>query len=168
MKFIVANRHVYLIIMFFLLTVLTACKQEQTPELSPTSSVLSAPAKDDDSAWRNYLVEITKQQMGTISNSPFMYYIGPESDTEFEEKFERQVANVKTALARGIAPGNMLTFGSPASARMAELIENTFSEVDENTLKGVRIVFIGEAIDNERVQAVINATGAEYIFVEAK
>ena len=39
---------------------------------------------------------------------------------------------------------------------------------DSITLKGVRILFIGEAVDNERVQAALAPTGAEYVFVEAK
>jgi len=161
-------RFYYITLILFLSAGLVACKKEDAAKLPQTQSVLSAPAKDDDASWRQYLVEVTKQNMGNISNSPFMYYLGPDSDAEFEEKWERQVGNVKTALARGIAPGNMLAFGSPASVKMAELIENTFVDIDEGTMKGVRILFIGEANDNERVQTVVQPTGADYIFVEAK
>jgi len=157
-----------LILLLFLSAGLVSCKKEEAAELSQTQSVLSAPAKDDDASWRQYLVEVTKQNMGNISNSPFMYYLGPDSDAEFEEKWQRQVANVKTALARGIAPGNMLAFGSPVSVKMAELIENTFVDIEEGTMKGVRILFIGEADDNERVQTIVQPTGADYIFIEAK
>jgi len=170
MKFIFTARALCLIIIAALLTLLaSACKQKESTEVASTqAALLSAPAKDDDTAWRQYLVEITKQHMGNISNNPFIYYLGPQSDTEFEEKFERQVGNVKAALARGIAADNMLAFGSPASARMAELIENTFAEIDENAMKGVRILFIGESADNDRVTTAVQATGADYIFVEAK
>jgi len=157
-----------LILTIFLSINLLACKKESRAELEQTQTTLSAPDKDDDASWRQYLVDITKQNMGTISNSPFMYYLGPESDTEFEEKFERQVGNVKTALARGIAPGNMLAFGSPASAKMVALIEEAFVDINENTMKGVRILFIGEASDNERVKTLVQPTGADYIFVQAK
>ena len=51
---------------------------------------------------------------------------------------------------------------------MAELIEIAFKEVPPDTMKGVRILFIGEAADNPRVQAALSPTGAEYVFVEAK
>jgi len=159
---------IHLVLIIILLTLLTACKKEEIADISQAQSALSAPDKDDDASWRNYLLEVTKQNMGSITNSPFMYYLGPQSDAEFEEKWERQVGNVKTALARGIAPGNMLAFGSPASAKMAELIETTFADIDENTMKGVRILFIGESSDNERVHAIIQPTGADYSFVEAK
>jgi len=168
MKFIFTARVLCLIIIAALLSQLAACKQKEIIEATQAQEVLAAPAKDDDAAWRQYLVEITKQYMGHISNNPFIYYLGPQSDTEFEEKFERQVGNVKAALARGIAADNMLAFGSPASARMAELIENAFAEIDENSMKGVRILFIGESADNERVEAIVQVTGADYIFVEAK
>jgi len=169
MKFTFTAHVLCLIIIAALLSQLAACKQKESTEAASTqAALLSAPAKDDDTAWRQYLVEITKQHMGNISNNPFIYYLGPQSDAEFEEKFERQIGNVKAALARGIAADNMLAFGSPASARMAELIENAFSEIDENSMKGVRILFIGESADNERVTTAVQSTGADYIFVEAK
>ena len=38
----------------------------------------------------------------------------------------------------------------------------------KSSMKGVRVVFIGQSADNARVQAVVQPTGAEYIFVEAK
>ena len=51
---------------------------------------------------------------------------------------------------------------------MADLILVAFADVPPDTLKGVRILFIGDAVDNERVQAALAPTGAEYVFVEAK
>ena len=89
-------------------------------------------------------------------------------DPEFAAKYERQVDAAKLAMARGVQKGNLLAFGSPASAKMAELIEIAFKEVPPDTMKGVRILFIGEAADNPRVQAALSPTGAEYVFVEAK
>ena len=32
----------------------------------------------------------------------------------------------------------------------------------------MRVVFIGDAADNARVQTIVQPTGADYIFVEAK
>ncbi|AKC88417.1 hypothetical protein [Pseudoxanthomonas suwonensis] len=148
---------------------LTACKKEAAVgNEAAEKKVLVAPAKDDDAGWKAYLPAVVQENMGTITNNPFLYYLPPESDPEFEAKYERQAEAAKTAMARGVQKGNLLAFGSPASARMADLMLYAFADVPENTLSGVRILFIGDAVDNERVQAGLAPTGADYVFVEAK
>ena len=148
---------------------LTACaKQEQAPVADEAAVALTAPAKDDDAGWRQYLQAVVRENLGSISNPPFLYYLPPESDPEFAAKYERQVEAATTAMSRGVQPGNLLAFGSSASARMADLIQAAFKEVPADSLKGVRVVFIGDASENARVMTTVQATGAEYIFVEAK
>lgn len=148
---------------------LTACKKEAAVDnAAAEKTVLAAPAKDDDAGWKAYLPAVVQENMGTITNNPFLYYLPPESDPEFAAKYERQVESAKTAMARGIQKGNLLAFGSPASAKMADLMLVAFADVPPDTLKGVRIVFIGEAADNERVKTALAPTGADYVFVEAK
>ena len=148
---------------------LTACKKEAPVANEATEAkVLVAPAKDDDAGWKAYLPAVVQENMGTITNNPFLYYLPPESDPEFEAKYQRQVEAATTAMARGVQKGNLLAFGSPASARMAELIEVAFKDVPADTMSGVRILFIGDAADNPRVQAALAPTGADYVFVEAK
>ena len=148
---------------------LTACKKE-APVANEASEkkALAAPGKEDDAGWKAYLPAVVQENMGTITNNPFLYYLPPESDPEFAAKYERQVEAAKTAMARGVQKGNLLAFGSPASARMAELMEAAFKDVPADTLAGVRILFIGDAADNPKVQAVLAPTGAEYVFIEAK
>lgn len=143
------------------------CKKEEAV-VDTGPQVLSAPAKDDDAGWRGYLQAVALQNMGTVTSSPFLYYLPPESDPEFEAKYERQVESATAALARGIVGNNMLAFGSSASTKMADLIVAAFTDVTPDTMKGVRVLFIGDAADNERVQAVVAPTGVDYVFVEAK
>ncbi len=145
-----------------------ACKQNDDAVVDTGPQVLVAPAKDDDAGWRGYLQAVALQNMGTVSNSPFLYYLPPESDPEFEAKFQRQVESATTALARGIVGNNMLAFGSSASARMADLIEAAFKDVPPDTMKGVRVLFIGDAADDARVRAAATPAGVDYVFVEAK
>lgn len=147
---------------------LTACSKEETPVVEEAAVALVAPAADDDAGWRQYLQAVVRENLGTISNPPFLYYLPPESDPEFADKYSRQVESATTAMSRGVQPGNMLAFGSSASAKMADLIETAFKPVEADTLKGVRVLFIGNAADNARVMAIVQPTGAEYIFVEAK
>ena len=149
--------------------VLTDCKKEApVANEAAEKKVLTAPGKDDDAGWKAYLPAVVQENMGTVTNNPFLYYLPPESDPEFAAKYERQVESAKTAMARGVQKGNLLAFGSPASARMAELMEAAFKDVPADTLAGVRILFIGDAADNPKVQAVLAPTGAEYVFIEAK
>ena len=145
----------------------TACKKEEAPVVE-AQQALVAPAKDDDAGWKKYLQAVAVQNMGNITASPFLYYLPPASDPEFAAKYDRQVESATAAIGRGIQPGNMLAFGSSASAKMADLIETGFKDVQADSMKGVRVVFIGEAADNARVQTIVKPTGADYIFVEAK
>jgi len=143
-------------------------KEEAVANEATEAKKLAAPARDDDAGWKAYLPQVVQENMGTITNNPFLYYLPPESDPEFEAKYERQVEAATTAMKRGVQKGNLLAFGSPASSRMAGLIETAFADVQPDSLKGVRIVFIGDASDNPRVHAVVAPTGADYVFVEAK
>ena len=136
----------------------TACKKEEAAPAAEAQQALVAPAKDDDAGWRK----------GNITNNPFLYYLVPESDPEFAAKYERQVESATAAIGRGVSPGNMLAFGSSASSKMADLIETAFKGVQADSMKGVRVVYIGDAADNARVQTIVQPTGADYIFVEAK
>ena len=69
---------------------------------------------------------------------------------------------------RGVVEGNMLAFGSPSSAKMADMIVASFAGVDAGSMKGVKVLFIGAPADNERVKAAVAPAGVDYTFVEAK
>ena len=146
----------------------TACKKEEAAPVAEAQQALVAPAKDDDAGWKKYLQAQAVQNMGNITNSPFLYYLAPESDPEFQAKYDRQVESATAAVARGVQPGNMLAFGSSASGKMADMIQAVFKDVSADSMKGVRVVFIGQGADNARVQSIVQPTDAEYIFVEAK
>jgi hypothetical protein len=146
----------------------TGCKKEEAKPVADAAPALTAPGKDDDAGWKQYLQAVAIQNMGNVTNNPFLYYLPPESDPEFQAKYDRQVESATTTISRGVSPGNMIAFGSSASAKMADMIGVVFKAVQANSMKGVRVVYIGDAADNARVQTVIQPTGAEYIFVEAK
>ena len=128
---------------------------------------LSAPTTDDDAAWGEYLTEVVRRNMGGITNSPYLYYLPAESSPGFGGEYQRLLEKAEVDIARGILAGNMLAFGSPASAKMADLIIAAFEDVDTGSMKGVRVLFIGEAVDNERVKAAIEPSGVTYVFQEA-
>ena len=144
-----------------------ACKKQEAaaPE---QAAPLSAPATANDAEWKAYLQDVVGRNMGDITNSPFVYYLTGQANPKFESDYKGQADQVANALARGIVGGNLIAFGSPESARMADIIVAGFKPVPPETMKKVKILFIGQAADNERVKAAVAPSGADYVFVEAK
>lgn len=150
------------------LVAVTACnkKEEAAPVAAPVA--LTAPAAGDNQAWKLYLVQVAKQNMEGIRNSPYMYYLPAASAADFEDQYTRQLDNVTDTVARGVLPGNMLAFGSPESTRMGDLIVEAFKGAEPASMKDVRVLFIGAAADSERAKAAVEPTGATFVFFEAK
>ena len=150
-----------------LLLPLAACKKEEAPK--PTvKAPLSAPASDDRQAWLDYLSDVVTRNMDGIANQPYVYMLPAESTPDFQDQYDRLLEKARTDVARGIIAGNLLAYGSSASAKMADLVVASFEGVTPNSMKGVKVLFIGDAVDNPRVQATVTAAGVDYKFIEAK
>ena len=156
-----------LLLIAFLALPFAACKKEEAPQ-KVEAAPIAAPTTNDDAAWQAYLTDAVKRNMEGVNASPYVYYLPHESSPEFQGFYDRQLEKTEGDLARGIVEGNMLAFGGPSSAKMADLIVDAFGGVDAGTMKGVRVVFFGNAADNERVKAAVTPSGVEYKFVEAK
>src|SRR5690606_15499750 len=128
---------------------------------------LTAPTTEDDAAWGQYLTDVVRRNLGGITNSPYLYYLPAESTPDFQGEYNRLLEKAEIDIARGILAGNMLAFGSPASSRMADLIVAAFAQVDPGSMEGVRVLFIGDATENQRVQEALRPSGVTYVFVEA-
>lgn len=147
---------------------LAACQKEAAPVESAVDAPVAVPTSNDDAAWGNYLTDVVRRNLGKITNSPYLYYLPAESTPGFDGEYLRQLEKTQDDLLRGILPDNMLAFGSPASARMADLIAEAFAEVEPDSMDGVRVLFIGDLKDSARVKAAVEPSGATYTFVEAK
>jgi hypothetical protein len=154
------------------LTLLAGCQKEEAPP--PAPAALTAPTDGDDNAWKAYLGQVVGQNQAGVTDRVFPYYLPMDSDTLKESdkdgrtQYARQLENVNTVVLRTVLPGNMLAFGSPDSARMADLIEAAFKGAEPDALKGSQVLFIGKPEDRNRVQAAVEAAGAKFVFVEAK
>lgn len=151
---------------------LAGCQKEEEVAAAPVE--LSAPTSTDDGEWKAYLGQVIGRNQAGVTDRVFSYYLPVGADTPAEgdvdgkTMFDRQLENVATVVQRTVLPGNMLAFGSPDSAKMADLIVMAFTDADPKALEGSQVLFIGKAADNERVKAAVEAAGARYIFVEAK
>ena len=125
-------------------------------------------------AWKEYLGQVVARNQAGVTDRVFPYYLPmnastpAEGDQDGKTMYDRQLENVAAVVQRTVLPGNMLAFGSPDSAKMADLIVTAFTGAEPTALKGSQVLFIGGAADNERVKAAVEAAGAKYIFVEAK
>ena len=163
--------------MFALTLALSACESPEEPSETKEAApmvALKAPTSSDDKEWKLYLQAVVSQNMAGVTDRVFPYYLPANSavptpgDSEGRSQFDRQLENVTSVLSRTVLPGNMLVFGSPDSAKMADLVVSAFSGGKPDALKGSQVLFIGKPEDNARVQTSVAAVGAKYIFVEAK
>jgi len=144
-----------------------ACNKEEAPQ-KVEQAPLTKPAGEDINAWQAYVTDVVKRNMGGINTSPYIYFLPGESSPDFQGEYDRLLEKVETDLARGIVEGNMLAFASPSSAKMADIASTAFAAVDAGSMTGVKVLYIGDAADNARVEAAVTPTGANYTFVEAK
>lgn len=157
---------------------LSACQgqvdDEEKPKVVAAPVALHAPATSDDKEWKVYLQGVVSQNMSGVTDRVFPYYLPANSttptpgDVENRSQYDRQLENVSNVLARTVMPGNMLVFGSPDSAKMADLVIAAFSAGQPEALKGSQVLFIGSPADSARVGVAVEAVGGKYIFVAAK
>ncbi|TWI05021.1 hypothetical protein IP90_01163 [Luteimonas cucumeris] len=146
-----------------------ACKKEEASKEAVVTAPVAKPSDDNDKkAWQAYLKDIAIRNMAGITNPPFAYILPAESSPDFAGEYERLLERTQADVGRGIIEGNMLVFGSPASAKMADIIIESFKTVPPGSMKGVKVLYVGTPADNERVKAVVEPSGVEYVFVEAK
>lgn len=171
------SRHLIALLSLALCLALSACtsgEPEDKAKVTAAPEVLHAPTTSDDKEWKIYLQKVVSQNMAGVTDRVFPYYLPANStvpspdDPENRSQYDRQLDNVASVLARTVYPGNMLVFGSPDSAKMADLLIAAVATGKPDALKGSQILFIGKAEDNARVKAAAEAVGAKYIFVEAK
>jgi hypothetical protein len=145
------------------LMTLGAC-QEAAPPPDPAKVVPANPA--DSMAWKAYVSAVSKTLVPADQSSRiFATFIEHNQD---EEKNARTVENIKNFVGRGIAEGTTILFASPDSPIAAEIVEKAFADPRPDLLKGIRVIFIGQKAEEERVRAAVTAWGATFVFHEAK
>ncbi|WP_300621560.1 hypothetical protein [Dokdonella sp.] len=153
---------------------LSACnKNEQKPaEAAAEQKPDTVPLPTDPSdktAWRKYLsTVVTNNMQGVKSTRPYMYFVPAGDDEAAQNDRANQLDNVKTTVARGVLPGNMMAFGGPDSAKTSALVVDAFKDAQPGSFKDVVVMFVGSAADGETVKQGLAASGADVRIVEAK
>ncbi len=160
------SRFVSIVLIVAAALLFAGCKKAEAPV--QVAAPLTAPAGNDDTAWKNYLQDVITRHMDGVTDRVSPYYLPAQGGDDYQGKFDRQLQGVQEAVQRGVLPGNMLAFGSPDSAKMADLVVGAYKDAGAGSMKGVIVLFIGKAADNARVAAAVTPSGATYRFVEAK
>lgn len=151
---------------------LTACNKEEEakPAAAPVAVEVKMPTDANDTqGWKKYLVDVVKRNMqGVTSRTPYMYFVPSGDDTANQDARINQLDNVKTTVARGVLPGNMMAFGGPNSALTAGLIQDAFKDAQAGSFKGVIVLFIGAPADKDAVEKALASSAAVFRFVEMK
>ena len=144
-----------------------ACKKEE--DVKVEAAPLAVPTTDDKAAWNAYLSDQVPRHLGDIPSSNLYVYRVPSVVNESDPgEYERLEEKAKMDVARGIVKGNMLAYAGLDPVKTADMVVAAFEGVPANTMKGVRVVYIGDATTCERVKAAVEPAGVEYVFVDAK
>lgn len=150
------------------LPTLSGCKQDEAP--APKAQAPAAPkpsSATDEAGWDRYITDQVMRHKGDAT-SVFPYTLPAPGAADFDGTFARQVDKVKEDVARGGVDGTLMAFGSADSKKTADMIVASFDKAGNDTMKGVRVLFIGDAADRDRAEAAVKPSGAKFEFVEAK
>ncbi len=143
-----------------------ACKKEE--EVVVEKAPLTAPQTDDRAAWSAYLQDVVGRNMGEIQNRPFVYMVPSAALPDFADQYERLLEKAKSDIARGIISGNLLAYSGYNSDKVADLVTESFKEVQPGSMKGVKVLYIGKASEDARVKTAVTPAGVDYTFIETK
>ena len=148
-------------------TAATACKKEEAAPTIAAKPAMAAPKTNDEAEWSKYLTDVVQRNLdGAFST--YVYTLPPADAPDFQGYYDRQLEKALGDVQRGGVEGTLLAFGSPSSAKSADLAVASFEKAAPGSMKGVKVIFIGDRADTGRVELAVKPSGATYQFVEAK
>lgn len=162
---------------FVMVLVLGACgkKESESADTNVEPAVVAVPATDDSNAWKVYLGQVAAKSkyQAVVTDSTIPYFLPANSKVEDNvdvnapsSPYSRQMEMVKPAIERTVSKGQLLVFGSPDSAAMADFIIEAFTGASPVAVKGSTVLFVGKSADAERVKPVVVAAGGNFMVEE--
>ena len=143
-----------------------ACKKQEAAKVE--APPVAKPANEDLNAWQAYVTDVVRRNVEP-GTSPYLYFLPGQSTADFQGEYDRLQEKLDGDLSRGVSGENVvLAFASPASAKLADMMVDSFGRVEAGSLKGAKVMFIGDAADSQRVEPAVTPSGATYKFIEAK
>jgi hypothetical protein len=170
---------------------LSACNKNKqagpTTAAAATKPDCATDAPDCMKDWSNYLSQIVQDNMGNITNNPYVYFVpavavspaaagtsagvastaaAPASASSAEEALGRVQDQINIVVQATVLPGNMIAAGGPSSATTAQVMETAFKQASPGSFKGVVVLFIGDQADEAAVKAAVEPSGATFKFAQ--
>ncbi len=145
---------------------LVACKKQEAAKVE--APPVAKPANEDLNAWQAYVTDVVRRNVEP-GTSPYLYFLPGQATPDFQGEYDRLQEKLDVDLSRGTTGDNVvLAFASPASAKLADMMIDSFGRVEAGSLKGAKVMFIGDAADSQRVEPAVTPSGATFKFIEAK
>ena len=126
---------------------LVACKKEAPAKAE--APPVAKPASEDVNAWQEYVTDVVRRNVEP-GTSPYLYFLPGASTADFQGEYDRLQEKLDSDLGRGTTGDNVvLAFASPASAKLADMIVDSFGRVEAGSLKGARVICLDIPDDYE-------------------
>lgn len=146
---------------------LSACNKGQQTEQAAAPAQVSKPSSPTDmKGWQAYLIQIIRDHMQGIQNTPYVYFVPAGDDPETQAARGRVQDTINGVVATTVLPGNMIAAGGPDSGKTADVLITAFKNAQPGSFKGVAVLFMGNAADRARVQAAVAPSGADFRFAQ--
>lgn len=163
---------------------LSACNDSGEGQTTVQAKATKPTDPNDIKGWQAYLTQIVQDNLGNITNTPYVYFVPdvpvqvaaagtaagtaaqPASASSAEETLGRVQDQIDTVVAATVLPGNMVAAGGPNSATTAKVLENAFKQASPGSFKGVVVLFIGDKADEAAVKAAVDPSGATFKFAQ--
>ncbi len=144
---------------------LAACQKSEQP-VAQAARAVKPTSPTDMKGWQAYLGQIVQDNLGNITNPPYLYFV-PAGDSPDDQAARGRVQDeVNSVVATTVLPGNMVAAGGPDSSKTAQVLETAFKNAQPGSFKGVVVLFIGDKADEAAVQAAVAPSGATFKFAQ--
>jgi hypothetical protein len=154
---------------------LSACQQKPAAPTEAAKPVvkledLRAPTDNNTDGWKKYIEDV--MTAGNVVDQrfrrPYVYFVPVGDDDESKRGYQAQLEAAQNAIGRGVQAGSLLCFAGPNPTHTGDLMAEAFKFAGPKSLKGVRVVYIGDTANSDRIKAVAAPSEAEFMFIEMK
>lgn len=145
---------------------LSACNNKQQANTTTEARATKPSSSTDIKGWGAYLTQIVQDNLGNVTNTPYVYFVPSAADPSEQASIARTQDQLNTVVAATVLPGNMVAVGGPSSSTTAQVMETAFKQAAPGSFKGVVVLFIGDKADEAAVKAAVGPSGATFKFAQ--
>lgn len=145
----------------------------QAPATASNGSSSSAPAGPvrptptaDETTWGNYLAEQGKLHGKDVGMRPYIYVIPAGDSVAAEARRQNETDSVVHSIGPILMPGGMLILGGPEAKQTSNFIVGVSKQLKTDALKGIVVLVVSEADEQDAVNSALKASGANMRFVQ--